>query len=46
MSIKLDLDATYDGMEIYEVHAFIKELKAIGLSDDTINELLERKKDK
>lgn len=46
MSIKLELGATYDGMELCEVYELVKELKSIGFSDDTINELLERKKDK
>ena len=41
MSIKLELGATYDGMELCEVYELVKELKSIGFSDDTINELPE-----
>lgn len=46
MSIILELGATYDGMELDEVYKIIRSMKELCLSDDTINEFLERSKDK
>jgi hypothetical protein len=46
MSIKLELGATYDGMELDEVYKIIRSMKELGLSDEMINEALERSKDK
>lgn len=46
MSIKLELGATYDGMELDEVYKIIRSMKELGLSDGMINEALERSKDK
>jgi len=46
MSIKLDLDATYAGLELFEIHRVIKKMKELGISDGTINKILERIKDK
>lgn len=45
--ISMDLDATYDGMNIAEVYKeFVKPMQEMGMSDDVINEMLEEHKDK
>ena len=45
MSIQLDLEATYDGMDVVETTKIALELRDQGMPDDMINEMLEHHKD-
>lgn len=46
MSIQLDLEATYDGLDVVETAKIALELRDQGMPDEMINEMLERYKNK
>ena len=46
MSIKIELGATYEGMDCVEAAKLAMQLRDEGFDDDFLNELLERSKDK
>ena len=46
MSIQLDLEATYDGMDVVEAAKIALQLRDTGMPDDMINEMLEHYKDR
>lgn len=46
MSIQLDLEATYDGLDVAETAKVALELRDAGMPAEMINEMLEHYKDK
>lgn len=46
MSIQLDLEATYDGLDVAETAKIALELRDLGMPDEMINEMLEHYRDK
>ena len=45
--ISLELGATYDGMTVDEVmKEFVEPMRAMGMTDEMINEILQTRKDK